>query len=196
MVKPFEDAAFKLKKDEISDLVRTAFGYHIIKVEDVKEARTKSLEEAKGQILAMLQKTSTTDMAHEKALSFVDRMPYQVDLKKYAAEHKVPVKETGYFSQTDAIPEIGNNEKLRQTLFSMEREEAERPRGRRRKVLRLPGERQKTLSPPCPRRGERQGGRGLRQLPRKPDGQIRGRRVPQETEGGQRLGGAGKGKRP
>jgi peptidyl-prolyl cis-trans isomerase D len=68
-------------------------------------------------------KTATMDMAHEKALSFVDRMPYQADLLKYAAENKVPAKETEYFSQKDAIPEIGNNEKLRQTLFSMEREE-------------------------------------------------------------------------
>jgi peptidyl-prolyl cis-trans isomerase D len=123
MVKPFEDAAFRLKKDEISDLVRTAFGYHIIKVEDVKEAKTKSLEEARNQIVAMLQKTATTDMAHEKALSFVDRMPYQTDLVKYAAENKIPAKETAYFSQTDPVPEVGNNEKLRQTLFSMEKEE-------------------------------------------------------------------------
>jgi peptidyl-prolyl cis-trans isomerase D len=123
MVKPFEDAAFKLKQGEISDLVRTSFGYHILKVEDVKEAKTKTLEEVRGQILAMLQKTATTDMAHEKALSFVDRMPYQADLMKYAAEGKVLAKETDYFSQKDAIPEIGNNEKLKQTLFSMEREE-------------------------------------------------------------------------
>jgi peptidyl-prolyl cis-trans isomerase D len=123
MVKPFEDAAFKLKKDEISALVRTSFGYHIIKVEDVKEAKTKSVEEARPQILATLQKAATTDMAHEKALSFVDRMPYQTDLVKYAAENKVPVKETAYFSQADAIPDVGNNEKLRQTLFSMEKEE-------------------------------------------------------------------------
>jgi peptidyl-prolyl cis-trans isomerase D len=123
MVKPFEDAAFKLKKDEISDLVRTSFGYHIIKVEDVKEAKTKSLEEARGQILTLLQKTATTDMAHEKALSFVDKMPYQADLMKYGAESKVPVRETGYFSQKDEIPEIGTNEKLKQTLFSMERDE-------------------------------------------------------------------------
>jgi peptidyl-prolyl cis-trans isomerase D len=123
MVKPFEDAAFKLKKDEISDLVRTPFGFHIIKVEDIKEAKTKTLEEARPQIFAVLQKTATTDMAQEKAMSFVDRMPYQIDLAKYAAENKVPVKETAYFSQAEAIPDVGNNEKLRQTLFSMEKDE-------------------------------------------------------------------------
>jgi len=103
MVKLFEDAAFKLKKEEISDLVRTAFGYHILKVEDTKEAKTKTLEETRDQILTTLMKTAATDMAHEKALSFVDRMPYQADLLKYAAENKAQAKETGYFSQRDTI---------------------------------------------------------------------------------------------
>jgi peptidyl-prolyl cis-trans isomerase D len=50
-------------------------------------------------------------------------MPYQADLAKYAAENKVPVKETAHFSQAEAIPDVGNNEKLQQTLFSMEKEE-------------------------------------------------------------------------
>ena len=123
MVKPFEEAAFKLKKNEISDLVKTSFGYHIIKVEDVKEQKTKTLEEARGQIIAKLLKTATTDLAYEKALTFVDRMPYQTDLLKYAAESKVPARESQFFSQKDPIPEIGNDEKLKQTLFSMEKEE-------------------------------------------------------------------------
>jgi peptidyl-prolyl cis-trans isomerase D len=123
MVKPFEEAAFKLKKGEISDLVRTPFGYHIIKVEDVKQARTKPLEEVRGQIIATLQKTATTDIAQDKAMSFVDRMPYQTNLAKYAAENGVPVKETPYLSQSEAIPDVGTDEKLQQTLFSMEKEE-------------------------------------------------------------------------
>jgi peptidyl-prolyl cis-trans isomerase D len=123
MVKPFEEAAFKLKKGEISDLVRTPFGYHIIKVEDVKPARTKPLEEVRAQILAKLQRRAGTDMAEDKAGSFVDRMPYQINLAKYAAENGVPVKETPYFSQTDAIPDVGTDEKLNQTLFAMDKDE-------------------------------------------------------------------------
>ncbi|PES94221.1 peptidylprolyl isomerase [Bacillus cereus] len=48
MVKEFEDAAYKLKKDEVSEPVKTQFGYHIIKVTDIKEQ--KPFDEVKGDI--------------------------------------------------------------------------------------------------------------------------------------------------
>jgi peptidyl-prolyl cis-trans isomerase D len=123
MVKPFEDAAFKLKKGEISDLVRTPFGYHIIKVEDIKEARTKSFEEVRNQIAETLVKRGAADEAQEKALTFLDQMPYEADLKQYASEHKLTAKETDYFSQGEAIPGVGGDEKLKQTIFSLGKEE-------------------------------------------------------------------------
>ena len=121
MVKPFEEAAFNMKKGEISDLVRTRFGYHIIKVEDVKEARTKPLEEVRNQIFENLASLFTTDLAHEKALSLIDQMPYDVDLKAYATENGFPGEETDYFAQNEQIPGIGGDEKLRQSLFSLEK---------------------------------------------------------------------------
>lgn len=50
MVPEFEKAAFSLKKGEISQPVKTAFGYHVIKVEDKKQAHQKTLDEVKKEI--------------------------------------------------------------------------------------------------------------------------------------------------
>ena len=123
MVKSFEEAAFKMKPGEISDLVRTPFGYHIIKAEDVKEARTKTLEEVRANIEEMLVNTATSDLAHEKALALIDQMPYDVDLAEYASDHKVPLEQTDYFSQNEPIPGIEGDAKIRELIFSLEKNE-------------------------------------------------------------------------
>ena len=55
-----DDRYFKLKVGEISDLVRTQFGYHIIKVEDRQEAKQLSYQEAEDRVKADLTKQKAT----------------------------------------------------------------------------------------------------------------------------------------
>ncbi|HSW01217.1 MAG TPA: peptidylprolyl isomerase [Sedimentisphaerales bacterium] len=59
MVPPFEEAAFRLKAGEVSDVVETQFGYHIIKVAAHQDPNTVSFEQAKDQIMANLKGTQT-----------------------------------------------------------------------------------------------------------------------------------------
>ena len=122
MPKPFDDAAFGMGKGEISDLVRTSYGYHIIKIEDIKEARPKSLDEVKDEIRSRLLQIATGDSAHEKALSLIDQMPYEgVVLTQYAETHQVPVEETDFFTRNEAIPGIGDDPGIKDNIFSLEK---------------------------------------------------------------------------
>lgn len=66
MVKEFSDAAFKLKKNEISEPVKTPFGYHLIQVEDTKPAETKSFDEVKGQLRTQLENDRFSTKATER----------------------------------------------------------------------------------------------------------------------------------
>jgi peptidyl-prolyl cis-trans isomerase D len=124
MVKPFNDAAFGMERGEISDLVKTQFGYHIIKVEDIKEAGTKLFAEVQDEIRDRLLQITTGDLAHEKALTLMDQMPYQgVVLTQYAETHQVPVEQSEYFSSNETIPGIGGDPGIKNTIFSLEKDD-------------------------------------------------------------------------
>jgi peptidyl-prolyl cis-trans isomerase D len=66
MVKAFSDAAFKLKKGEISEPVKTQFGIHLIQLEDSKPAEVKPFDEVKAQIKAQLEDDRFTTKATER----------------------------------------------------------------------------------------------------------------------------------
>ncbi|SFA77832.1 peptidyl-prolyl cis-trans isomerase D [Collimonas sp. OK607] len=86
MVKPFDDAASKLKQGEISDLVQSDFGYHIIELTGIKAAQLKPLDEVKAEIGAEIKKQLAARKFTEMAETFSNTVYEQGDSLKAVAD--------------------------------------------------------------------------------------------------------------
>ncbi len=119
MVKPFEDAAYRMKKGEISDLVQTPFGFHIIQLTDVRPGRTRSYDEVKNEIQGELKKQQAVKKFAELADSFGNMVYEQGDSLSPAADAlKLTIQHSGWLERKSAGDGVLNNAKLLEAIFS------------------------------------------------------------------------------
>jgi peptidyl-prolyl cis-trans isomerase D len=118
-VKEFEATAFSLPKGAISDLVKTEYGFHIIRVLDKETAHTKPFEEVKESIKAplLLSKADQTAGGIADKLSSAIRQSNKVTLDDLAKQYHLSVGETRPVSATDAIIELGNSKEVKDAIF-------------------------------------------------------------------------------
>ena len=101
MVKPFSDAAFAMKKGDISDVVESEFGYHIIKLTDIKAPKQRSFEDMKPDLTADVKKQQAQKKFSETAEAFTNGVYEQADsLKPVSDRLKLEIKTANGITRT------------------------------------------------------------------------------------------------
>ena len=124
MVKAFEEAVFKQKEGEISDVLESEFGYHIIKLTGIKTAKVKSLDEVRADIVSELKREAATRKFAESAEAFNNTVYEQSDSLQPAAEKfKLKIQQSGWLKKNPDQREAAAlgplaNEKILASLFS------------------------------------------------------------------------------
>jgi len=121
-VKPVEDAIYGLKEGEVSGLVRSEFGYHIIKITKIVPESQKSLEEAKPEIVADLKKAKMSAKYSELAETFTNTVYEQADSLKPVADKLGLTIQAAEGLTRKPNPALGaapvNNEKFLKAIFA------------------------------------------------------------------------------
>jgi peptidyl-prolyl cis-trans isomerase D len=107
MVPEFEQAAFSMQPGQISDLVKSQFGYHIIKVVDKRAGSTRPLEEVRAQIQQQLVMQLADQQLATRAAELEKRIDDPGDLDTIAKELGVMVQESSLFQRDDPVPGLG-----------------------------------------------------------------------------------------
>ncbi len=114
-----ESALLSMKAGDLSGVVAARDGFHIFKVDEVKEEKQKPLEEVKDQILQTLKNEKAKAEASRKADDAFYSLFRSRDLEGYAREKDIPIKTTGLFKEGDEIPDIGKNPLFYSSAFAL-----------------------------------------------------------------------------
>ncbi len=120
MVKNFEDAVFSLKPNEISNVVTTEYGFHIIQVLEKQPAHLQTLDEVKPAIVAMLKNQTVFDRMQDltdKAHAELVKAPQNA--QQIAAQLNLEFLDVPAYAPGSPIPQLGNDQQVGATVQGM-----------------------------------------------------------------------------
>lgn len=119
MVPEFDNVAFTLPPGQVSDLVKSQYGFHIIKVTDKRPGSARTLDEVRPQITEQLKAQIADRQINERAQQLAARLKTPADLASAATEAGVQVQESGFFQREDPVPGLGASPQVAATAFML-----------------------------------------------------------------------------
>jgi len=123
MVKPFADKAFAMQAGEISEPVRTQFGWHIIKLEKINPASQLSYPQAMLKILDKLTAQGAKNMAYDKAEQIYELTFEGDDLSLVAQERELDVHTTDFFTRNGPVKGVKDSVQFASAAFSLQEQD-------------------------------------------------------------------------
>jgi peptidyl-prolyl cis-trans isomerase D len=120
MVPEFDDVAFTLAPGAVSELVKTTFGFHIIKVADKKPAATRTLDEVRPAITEQLKTERVQRQASALATEIAPALKTPADLDKVASARGWKVQESGFSTREEPILGLGASPQVAAEVFDLE----------------------------------------------------------------------------
>ena len=127
-VKEFEDSAFSLKPGQVGDLVKTQYGYHIIKVLAHEDAHLRTFDEAKSDLTAQWKKQRVNDVMQnvsDKAQVELQKDPKHAD--QVAAQFNMQAMRVSGYQPGQPLPEVGISADFEQSVGGLKEGEASQP---------------------------------------------------------------------
>src|SRR5215467_245020 len=119
MVPEFDAVAFTMQPGQISDVVKTQFGYHIIKLTDKKPGTTRSFDELRQQLTDQLSYERAQSQAADLAAALEKQISKPADLDKVAKAQGLSVQESGFFARDEPILGLGPAPEAASRAFEM-----------------------------------------------------------------------------
>jgi peptidyl-prolyl cis-trans isomerase D len=116
-VPEFEKVAFSLPKGQTSGLVKSSYGFHIIRVDDKQDAHMKTLDEVKNEIEPIVKQQKAQDLAQKQADDLLQQAKTQ-GLDAAAKAKNLPVVDSDFFARKDLLPGVGAAPQLMDAIFS------------------------------------------------------------------------------